>query len=358
MAAASDESAARFCFLVDWYDAHADLSRSYQLLYFPADQTIEMYDVKQRRSFLKRTRVNLRLQDMYIGAAINVNARQLVIKAYGDEYTHNELQHQMERTLMVVKPAAFAKAGAILDSVQKQGFTLCRLRMLELSQHLAQSVGSLEQGGSSDISGGRIVAAELMKPSAISDLHRLLSSSSSGGKSEVYAPTSAQSVRQGLAEIFDEPGYSRTPRTAVFENSTLALIRPHAVSAGLVGQILTDITQAGGFEVTDMELFRLEKADAEEFLEIYKGVVPEYHAMLDHLTSGPIVAMEITGKPDIVDSFRNFCGPPDPELARVLYPQSLRAKFGVDKALNAVHATDLAEDGPLEVKYFFKILVS
>ncbi|KAJ3148653.1 Nucleoside diphosphate kinase 7 [Geranomyces michiganensis] len=262
----------------------------------------------------------------------------------------------MERTLMVVKPTAFGKVGTILDSVQKQGFTLCRLRMLELSQHLAQGVGSFEQGGASDIAGGRILAAELMKPSAISDLHRFISSSSSSsGKSEVYAPTSAQSVRQGLAEIFDEPAYSRIPRTAVFENSTLALIRPHAVSAGLVGQIYADITQAG-FEVTDMELFRLEKADAEEFLEIYKGVVPEYHGMLDHLTSGPVVAMEITGKPDIVDSFRNFCGPADPELARVLYPQSLRAKFGADKVQNAIHATDLAEDGPLEVKYFFKIL--
>jgi hypothetical protein len=33
----------------------------------------------------------------------------------------------------------------------------------------------------------------------------------------------------------------------------------------------------GGFQITDMEIFHLEKANAEEFLEVYKDVVIEYH---------------------------------------------------------------------------------
>lgn len=49
-------------------------------------------------------------------------------------------------------------------------------------------------------------------------------------------------------------------------------------------------------------------------------------------------------------------GPLDPEIARVLRPDSLRAKFGFDKVRNAVHCTDLPEDGALETHYFFKIL--
>ena len=35
---------------------------------------------------------------------------------------------------------------------------------------------------------------------------------------------------------------------------------------------------------------------------------------------------------------------------------SLRARFGKTKVNNAVHCTDLPEDGPLEVDYFFGIL--
>ena len=57
----------------------------------------------------------------------------------------------------------------------------------------------------------------------------------------------------------------------------------------------------------------LEQANAEEFFEIYKGVVAEYEAMVNELSSGTSVALEITGKDDDTPSrFREFCGPSDP----------------------------------------------
>ena len=46
----------------------------------------------------------------------------------------------------------------------------------------------------------------------------------------------------------------------------------------------------------------------------------------------------------------------DPEIASHLHPQSLRALCSQSKVKNAVHCTDLPEDGPLEVDYFFSIL--
>ena len=61
---------------------------------------------------------------------------------------------------------------------------------------------------------------------------------------------------------------------------------------------------------------------------------------------------------EVVESFRDLCGPQDPELARVLRPSSLRGQFGLDKVKNAVHCTDLAEDGALEANYFFKVLAA
>ena len=45
----------------------------------------------------------------------------------------------------------------------------------------------------------------------------------------------------------------------------------------------------------------------------------------------------------------------DPEIAKSLRPNTIRAKFGHSKEINAVHCTDLPEDGQLEVEYFFSI---
>jgi nucleoside-diphosphate kinase len=45
----------------------------------------------------------------------------------------------------------------------------------------------------------------------------------------------------------------------------------------------------------------------------------------------------------------------DPEIAKSLRPNTLRAKFGSSRTMNAVHCSDLPEDGGLEVEYFFSI---
>ena len=45
----------RYVFTCEWYDAQAELMRNYQLTYYPKDTTIEMYDMKNRRMFLKRS---------------------------------------------------------------------------------------------------------------------------------------------------------------------------------------------------------------------------------------------------------------------------------------------------------------
>ena len=50
---------------------------------------------------------------------------------------------------------------------------------------------------------------------------------------------------------------------------------------------------------------------------------------------------------------RELAGPADSELARAAAPDSLRARFGESEARNAVHVTDLAQDGPLEAAFFF-----
>lgn len=72
-------------------------------------------------------------------------------------------------------------------------------------------------------------------------------------------------------------------------------------------------------------MFQLERANAEEFYEIYKGVVQEYPNMVTELSSGPSIALEIRAQ-DAPKTFREFCGPSDPvkSLARLpLFYRSL-----------------------------------
>jgi nucleoside-diphosphate kinase len=103
-----------------------------------------------------------------------------------------------------------------------------------------------------------------------------------------------------------------------------------------------------------MEMFQLDKPTAEEFFEVYKGVLPEFVAMIEHMTTGPCIVLEVRQE-NAVNSFRELCGPMDPEIAKNLRPNTIRARFGQTRTINAVHCTDLEEDGPLEVEYFFSI---
>jgi nucleoside-diphosphate kinase len=101
-------------------------------------------------------------------------------------------------------------------------------------------------------------------------------------------------------------------------------------------------------------MFSLDRPTAEEFFEIYKGVLPEFASMIEEMTIGPCIVLEVRQE-NAVQSFRNLCGPMDPEIARNLRPNTLRALFGHTRSTNGVHCTDLEEDGALEIEYFFSI---
>jgi len=152
----------------------------------------------------------------------------------------------------------------------------------------------------------------------------------------------------------EEPTARPMQTTAVLDNCTLCLIKPHIQREGKTGQVLEMILQAG-FEISAMELFNLNRSVTEEFMDVYKGVLPEYLPIVESLSGGPVIALEIRQQ-NAVASFRELCGPHDPEIARHLRPDTIRARFGLDRVRNAVHCTDMPEDGRLEVQYFFQLL--
>ena len=152
----------------------------------------------------------------------------------------------------------------------------------------------------------------------------------------------------------EEPEQRPMQTTAVLDNCTLCLLKPHIQREGNTGKIIDMILQAG-FEISAMELFNLSRPVIEEFYDVYKGVIPEYLPIIENMTSGPVIALEVR-QSNAVASFRELCGPHDPEIARHLRPNTIRAKFGLDRVRNALHCTDMPEDGRIEVQYFFQLL--
>ncbi|XP_053772017.1 nucleoside diphosphate kinase homolog 7 isoform X2 [Desmodus rotundus] len=352
----------RFVFIAEWFDPNASLFRRYELLYYPGDGSVEMHDVKNHRTFLKRTKYEgLHLEDLFIGNKVNIFSRQLVLIDYGDQYTARQLGSRKEKTLALIKPDAISKAGEIIEIINKAGFTITKLKMMQLSSELIQFITS-----------GPIIAMEILRDDAICEWKRLLGTANSGVarsdapgsiralfgtdgiRNAAHGPDSFACAAREMELFFPSSGVCGPASTAKFTNCTCCVIKPHAVSEGLLGKILIAIRDAG-FEISAMQMFNMDRVNVEEFYEVYKGVVSEYNEMVTEMYSGPCVAIEVQ-QTNPTRTFREFCGPADPEIARHLRPGTLRATFGKTKVQNAVHCTDLPEDGLLEVQYFFKIL--
>ncbi|XP_020486911.2 nucleoside diphosphate kinase 7 [Labrus bergylta] len=369
----------RFAFLTEWYDPTAALLRRYQLFYYPKDSSVEMFDVKNQRIFLRRTKYDdLHQEDLFVGSRVNVFSRQLNLIDYGDQYTANKLGSKKERTLALIKPDVLTKIGDVLESIYSSNLIVTKAKMTKLTWSQAADFYAEHQSKPffnnlvQFLSSGPVVAMELMGDEAMSIWRRLLGPADSAvARKEAPLSVRAQFGTDGIKnvghgsdsvaaaarelEFFFPSTIGHGPsNTAIYTDCTCCIIKPHAVSEGLAGKILNSIS-AAGFEISALQMFNVDRANAEEFYEVYKGVVTEYPNMVTELCSGPCMVLEITGT-DAPKTFRDFCGPIDPEISRHLRPNTLRALYGKDKVKNAVHCTDLPEDSVLEVQYFFKIL--
>lgn len=369
----------RYAFIAEWYDPNASLIRRYQLLFYPGDNTVEMFDIKNRRLFLKRSKCeHLKLKDLFIGAIVNIHSRQLTITDFGDEFTTKKLKVKKEKTLGIIKPDCLSKMGSIFDRVTSEGFIICQAKMVQLSPKEASEFYAEHEGKPfferliSFMTSGPIIAFEVTGEEAVTKWREIIGPTDSAvarqeAPGSIRAQFGTDTTRnachgsdslessQREAEFFFG-AKSRRKNTARFGDCTLGIIKPHAVMEGLAGKIMQEITSTG-LQVTAVQLHYMEKANAEEFFEVYKGVVAEYNSMVEELTSGPCIALEVSGS-NAHATFRELVGPADPEIARHLRPHTLRAKFGQDKIRNALHCTDLPDDNILEVEYFFKILDS
>lgn len=130
-------------------------------------------------------------------------------------------------------------------------------------------------------------------------------------------------------------------------NRTFTMIKPDAVKAGNIGNILQMIN-AGGFRIVAMKYTYLSLEQAGKFYEVHKER-PFYGELTEFMSSGPIVAA-ILEKDNAVADFRTLIGATNPADAA---EGTIRKKYATSIGENAVHGSDSDENAKIEGDFFF-----
>jgi nucleoside-diphosphate kinase len=130
-------------------------------------------------------------------------------------------------------------------------------------------------------------------------------------------------------------------------NRTFTMIKPDAVRAGNIGNILQMIN-AAGFRIVAMKLTQMTKERAGQFYAVHRER-PFYDELCTFMSSGPIVAA-ILEKENAVEEFRRLIGATDPAKAE---PGTVRQRYGTNVGENAVHGSDSDENAAIEAAFHF-----
>lgn len=130
-------------------------------------------------------------------------------------------------------------------------------------------------------------------------------------------------------------------------NRTFTMIKPDAVEAGNIGNILAMINKAG-FRIVAMKYTRLTPELAARFYAVHKER-PFFGELTEYMSSGSIVAA-ILEKENAVEDFRKLIGATDPAKAE---EGTIRKLYAKSIGENAVHGSDSDENALLEGSFFF-----
>lgn len=128
---------------------------------------------------------------------------------------------------------------------------------------------------------------------------------------------------------------------------TFVMLKPDAVSRGLMGEIISRFERKGLKMVAAKFMEITEDIAAEHYAEHLEK--PFYPKLLDFITSGPVLAMVWEGE-DAIRVVRAIVGKTDPTEA---LPGTIRGDYGMIKTMNLIHASDSPESAEREIAIFF-----
>ena len=106
--------------------------------------------------------------------------------------------------------------------------------------------------------------------------------------------------------------------------------------------------RARGFTLAALKMLHMTRPQAEGFYAVHRDR-PFYPGLVEFMSSGPVIVMVLRHE-DAVEEFRRLIGTTDPAKAA---PGTIRADFGTDVRMNAVHGSDSPENAIKEASFFF-----
>jgi nucleoside-diphosphate kinase len=128
---------------------------------------------------------------------------------------------------------------------------------------------------------------------------------------------------------------------------TLAIIKPDAVSRGLVGKILARI-EAQGFRIRALRMVQLSKPTAQAFYQVH-AERPFYDSLTTYMSSGPVVPI-LLERENAIQGLRDLMGATNPQQAAL---GTIRRDYGENVERNAIHGSDATATAAAEIAFFF-----
>ena len=128
---------------------------------------------------------------------------------------------------------------------------------------------------------------------------------------------------------------------------SFAMLKPGIVQRRLVGEILARIEKKG-LDIVALKLMKIDKNLARTHYIEHEGK-PFYEGLIKYITSGPVVAMVVSGD-DAVGLLRKLCGATKVEDA---LPGTIRGDYADHTRTNVIHASDGVESAKREISLFF-----
>lgn len=128
---------------------------------------------------------------------------------------------------------------------------------------------------------------------------------------------------------------------------TYVMVKPDAVSRGLVGRIVARFEDTG-LVVERAEFGMVTPQQAAANYAEHEGK-PFYKGLIEYITSGPVLKMVLSG-PEAVSVVRKLMGATNPADAA---PGTIRGDFGLELDANVVHGSDSPASADREIAIFF-----
>ncbi|KAK7939530.1 hypothetical protein WMY93_002856 [Mugilogobius chulae] len=271
-------------------------------------------------------------------------------------------EEPVERTLALIRPdVARESRDEILRRISEAGFNVALQREVTLTEEQVRQFYSQQVDESyfpallKTMTSGPVLALVLAKMEAVQHWNSMLGLSDvAEAKAENPECLRAQFCVEGepINQLHGSASTEEAQQEIKFffpRQDTLAMIKPDAVEEHK-DEILEEIRRKG-FSIKNYQETILSEEMAEEFYKEHKDK-SFYSQLVQFICSGPCLQL-VLSKENAVEDWRMVMGPTDPDKAKEIFPDSLRARFASDILHNAVHGSSSVEQADREIQLLF-----